>query len=593
MTAQQIKLKPFVFCIVLLLIWQPEPRLLAATAEENQTRAVQALRMCLEDSRGSAGPHSQLMNAMVRFYEDRQFRPAWMCPEGLTPQGAALFDALKSSSGPKTPELNTYIRHLDLILQDGRQWMPALSTTFPVDALLRVETGMTESALYYVIRHRTDNLLTTGNPLGPEAAAAPPAAAGLAEALEGSTWNALLKAAAPRQQPFLALQKALERYTAIQLLGGWPTIPEGNRILPGCKDSRVPLLRRRLVISGDAGLETLGMNAFYDDALAAGVRRFQHRHGLIADGVVGPATLAELNISVQERINQIKLNMLRWSRLPERLGQRYLIANIPGFRLDVVENHQVVRSMRTIVGKSGRPTPVISAMMTYLEINPYWNIPQQIARVDILPKIQNDPGFLLQNDIQVFDSWKENALPIDPLAIDWKRCSKTYFPFRLRQNPSTANALGRIKFIFPNRFSVYIHDTPSRSLFCKTNRSFSSGCVRIEDPLALAGELLAGQGWSKDKIEAKVKRGKRSVVVLKKPVPVYLVYMTTWTGEDDTIYFYHDLYGLDQRLREELIRPDDLQPVRPSDLMAIERVLEKSNDSAAAAPSGQNDAAGV
>lgn len=216
----------------------------------------------------------------------------------------------------------------------------------------------------------------------------------------------------------------------IRLLGGWPTIPEGHRIKPGCKNSRVPLLRQRLVISGDAGLETLGLDEVYDTQLVAGVRRFQHRHGLKADGVVGPATLAELNTSVQERIVQIKLNMLRWRRMPEQMGQRYLLANIPGFRLEIVENNQVVRSMRTIVGKPERPTPVMSAMMTYLEINPYWNIPQQIARTDILPKIDADALFLRHNGIEVFDSWREDAPALDPSTIDWKRCSEAYFPFR-------------------------------------------------------------------------------------------------------------------------------------------------------------------
>lgn len=592
MTRQAIKIKPFIIGIVLFLTWLPGPRLYAAAAEENQARAAQALRVCLENGGGFTDPQSLLMKAMIRFYEDRQFQPAWMSSEGLTPQGAALLAALKSSSGPDTSELNTFIRHLDLVLQDGREMMLSLSTYFPLDALLRVETGMTESALYLVIRDRTDDLLAPGKPLGPEAAADHPAAVGLAEALESPMWNALRNAATPRQKHFLALKRILERFQTIQLSGGWPTIPEGHRLRPGCKDSRVPLLRRRLVISGDAGLETLGTDEFYDHALVAGVRRFQRRHGLKTDGVVGADTLAELNTSVQERITQLKLNMLRWRRLPERLGQRYLMVNIPSFSLDVVENHKVVYSMRTIVGKPERQTPVMSAMMTYLTINPYWNIPQQIARMDILPKIHDDPGFLLNNGIQVFDSWREDAQALDPSAIDWKRCSQTYFPFRLRQNPSACNALGRIKFMFPNRFSVYIHDTPARSLFCKTNRSFSSGCVRIENPLTLAGCLLADQGWSEDKIEAKVKGRKRAVVVLKEPVPVHLVYMTAVAGEDDTVFFYHDLYSLDQRLREELNRPDDIQSVRASDLMAVDRIIEKSDDSAAA-PSRENDTIGT
>jgi L,D-transpeptidase YcbB len=291
----------------------------------------------------------------------------------------------------------------------------------------------------------------------------------------------------------VTLRKILKRYQAIKQSGGWPAIPQGPRLELGIEDPRVPLLRKRLIISGDLGAEWPRMDDSFDSALVEGVRQFQRRHGLEADGIVGRNTLAELNTTVQERINQIKLNLIRWHRLPERLGSRYILVNIPGFKLDVVENNRVVHSMRAIVGKRKRPTPVLSAMMIFLEINPYWNIPQKIARKDLLTKIQKDPGYLLRRHIQVFSSWKEGAEVLDPLDIDWQSYSKKNFPpFHLRQQPVPFNALGRIKFIFPNHHSVYIHDTPAKSLFDKNNRSFSAGCVRIEEPLTLAKYILAG-----------------------------------------------------------------------------------------------------
>lgn len=226
--------------------------------------------------------------------------------------------------------------------------------------------------------------------------------------------------------------------------------------------------------------------------------------------------------------------------------------------------------------KPDRRTPVLSAMMTYLEINPYWNIPQRIASSDILPKIHGNPRFLLQNSIQVFDSWRENASALDPLAIDWSRYSEAYFPFRLRQKPSSSNALGRIKFMFPNRFSVHIHYTPAKSLFSKNSRSYSSGCVRVEEPMALACDILAGQGWSPAEIQAKVKSRQRTVVVLKEPVPVHLVYMTVWAEENGSVNFYQDLYGCDQRLREELNRPQDIAPAWTDELLAVDRGIDTS-----------------
>jgi L,D-transpeptidase YcbB len=446
--------------------------------------------------------------------------------------------------------------------------------------LLKADFGMTQIALYFIIRDGIVYLpQKTGVP-GSDGARQPPMAEKLANGLQFSTWNALVRASIPREKPYLALKKSLERFETIQRLGGWPPIPEGKTIRPGRRDPRVPLLRKRLIISGDLGLESLGLDELLDAPLTEGVRRFQQRHGLKADGSVGPDTLAELNIDVQKRITQIRLNLERWRRISAQLGPRYLLVNIPGFRLDVVENHQIVESMRAIVGRTERRTPAMSAIMTYLEINPYWNIPQQIAGEDILPKIHDDPRYLLRQNIQVFDSWRKNAPALDPMAIDWMRYSKRYFPFRLRQEPSASNALGQFKFIFPNRFSVYIHDTPAKSLFSRNTRSFSSGCVRIEEPLALASYLLATQGWDSDEIEKRANSLKRKVVVLEHPIPVHLVYLTVWTDENGTIHFSRDLYGCDERRLEEPNGLDGIQPPSAADLIAIDRILEKNSDRA-------------
>jgi murein L,D-transpeptidase YcbB/YkuD len=566
---------PYIIGIMFFLLCQPGLRLQAGTVRYNQIQAVHALRRCLENMGGPMVPRSQLMGAVSRFYEDRQFQPAWMRPDGLTSEGADLLAALKSSPAPNPSELNVFIQYLETMLQDTQQ-LTAVTESLSPDTMLKAEVGITQCALFWVIRNSSNGLVFHEPPGDSQNTMAPPGAANLSDTLAPSVLEALLKAASPRHKSYMALKRALERYETIRMLGGWPTIPEGPRLEPGGRDPRVPLLRQRLVIAGDAGLETFGLNDRYDAALVAGVRRFQHRHGLRTDGVVGATTLAALNTGVEERITQIQLNMQRWCRLPQRLGERYLLANIPGFRLDVVENGQVACSMRTIVGKPERRTPVMSAMMTYMEINPYWNIPQKIASSDILPKIHDDPRFLQQNGIQVFDSWRESASALDPLAIDWSRYSEAYFPFRLRQEPSAVNALGRIKFMFPNRFSVYIHDTPAKALFSKDSRSYSSGCVRIENPVALASHILAAQGWSRYEIETKVKSRKRTVVVLKEPVPVHLVYMTAWAEEDGTVDFYHDPYEYDQGLLEELSRPHATEAAWVDELMTVNRFIEKS-----------------
>ncbi len=204
--------------------------------------------------------------------------------------------------------------------------------------------------------------------------------------------------------------------------------------------------------------------------------------------------------------------------------------------------------MRAIVGKKGRQTPIMSGRMTYLEFHPYWNIPRKIARRDILPKAIADPGYLVRQGIRVFDGWDGQAMELDPTHLAWEILSARSFPYRLRQDPSPVNALGQVKFIFPNRHSVYIHDTPGKALFLRQERHLSSGCVRVEAPLALAQYLLNDQGWDRDRLRDTISQGQRKTVVLDRPVPVHLVYFTAWADADGTVNFRGDIYGRDRDL---------------------------------------------
>ncbi|MBC2744014.1 MAG: L,D-transpeptidase family protein [Desulfosarcina sp.] len=204
--------------------------------------------------------------------------------------------------------------------------------------------------------------------------------------------------------------------------------------------------------------------------------------------------------------------------------------------------------MRAIVGKKRRQTPIMSDRMTYLEFNPYWNIPRKIARRDILPKVISDPAYLTRQGIRIFDSWDRQALELDPMTIEWEKISTRHFPYRFRQDPSDLNALGQVKFMFPNHHSVYIHDTPGKALFDQQERNFSSGCVRVEKPLALAQYLLSEQGWDRARLEATIAQGQRQAVVLDSPIPVHLVYFTAWVDEDETVNFREDIYERDRRL---------------------------------------------
>jgi murein L,D-transpeptidase YcbB/YkuD len=268
---------------------------------------------------------------------------------------------------------------------------------------------------------------------------------------------------------------------------------------------------------------------------------------------VGASTLAAMNVPVESRINQIELNLERWRWIPRNLGSRYLLVNIADYSLAVVENQTVVLDMRVVVGKAYRRTPVFSEKMKYLVLNPFWNVPVKIAVEDKLPIIRKNPLYLTQQHIKVFENWSEAAPEINPVVVDWHRLNSNYFPYRLRQDPGPLNALGRIKFMFPNKFAVYLHDTPQRGLFKKASRDFSSGCIRIEKPLELAKYLLRNDPqWPEQKITGTIESGVTTVVRIKDPIPVHLLYWTAWATETGTVHFGNDIYDRDPPLSRAL-----------------------------------------
>ncbi|HZC01403.1 MAG TPA: L,D-transpeptidase family protein, partial [Gammaproteobacteria bacterium] len=273
------------------------------------------------------------------------------------------------------------------------------------------------------------------------------------------------------------------------------------------------------------------------------------RHGLAADGVVGASTLAALNVPVGARIRQIELNMERWRWLPQDLGERYILVNIANFALDVVENGQSVLTMRVVAGKPTRRTPFFSAQMTYVVLSPHWYVPPTIAIQDKLPLIRRDPKYMARQNLKIFSDGPGGATRVDPRAIDWSSVSARNFPYRLRQDPGPRNALGRVKFMFPNSYHVYLHDTPSRELFARAERAFSSGCIRLEKPIELAEYLLRDDPrWSRQSILSSIDRGREQVVHLPAPIPVHLFYWTTWMSDEGVVHFRKDIYERDHVL---------------------------------------------
>ncbi len=374
----------------------------------------------------------------------------------------------------------------------------------------------------------------------------------------------------PTHSGYTDLRDALAKLRSLAADRGWPSIDPGETLRPGDRHVAVNGLRQRLTSSGDA--RPTGPDDdpfFFDAALESAVRQFQERSRLKVDGIVGLDTLGMLNVPVNRRIRQVVLNLERWRWLPHDLGTRYIIVNTADFRLKAVENGRVALQMRVVVGRPARRSPVFSADMTYLVINPYWNVPTTIAVEDILPELRKDVGYLAQRGIRVFQSWDVDAPEVDPAAVDWQAYHADRFPFWLRQDPGPYNALGRIKFMFPNPFAVYLHDTPNRSLFNRVQRDFSSGCIRVESPAALADFVLAGDDrWPPDVLAEMIEKGERRTIRLKQPVPVHLLYMTAWADDTGAIQFRKDIYDRDKALEAAL---NQRRPSKPPEFVRLSR----------------------
>jgi murein L,D-transpeptidase YcbB/YkuD len=330
----------------------------------------------------------------------------------------------------------------------------------------------------------------------------------------------------------------------------------------------------RLEASGDLATDEM-TGEIFDEALEEAVKRFQGRHGLAVDGVVGPRTLQALNRTAEEHLRLIKVNMERWRWLPRSLGDRFIRVNIADFDMELVEAGERIMEMRVMVGKDYRRTPVFSDVMTYLVINPYWNVPRSLAVEDKLPLIKQDPAYLAGQKMKVLSGWGADAREIDPLTIDWSEVTPETFTWRLRQDPGPKNALGQIKFMLPNKFNVYLHDTPSREAFDRPDRALSSGCIRLEKPIQLAEYLLRGYPeWTRPAILAAIEDGKEQTIRLLEPIPVHILYCTAWVEDTGEVNFRRDIYGRDTAVADALMS----RPPRPEDMMVLDETQSMGDE---------------
>ncbi|MCA8870131.1 MAG: L,D-transpeptidase family protein [Rhodobacteraceae bacterium] len=348
----------------------------------------------------------------------------------------------------------------------------------------------------------------------------------------------------PKQPEYARLMKEKALLERVVGNGGWgPKVP-GKTLKPGNKGAAVLALRARLT---QMGHKRLGNSDIYDKDLQMAVTRFQLDHGLNADGVAGPSTLQAVNTSAQTRLQQVIVGLERQRWLNYDLGKRHILVNQADFRAFVIDNGKVTLETRVVVGKQGRHrTPEFADEMTHMVVNPTWNVPKSIARKEYLPMLRKNPNSLGRQGINMTDA---SGRRVDPTTLDYSQFSENYFPFDLKQPPSNGNALGLVKFMFPNKFNIYLHDTPTKSLFSRDMRAYSHGCVRVQKPFDLAYTLLRPQTSDpKGTFQKALDSRRETVIDLVKPVPVYLVYHTAWVTPDGRANFRDDIYGRDRKI---------------------------------------------
>ncbi|MEP7324484.1 MAG: L,D-transpeptidase family protein [Gemmatimonadota bacterium] len=369
----------------------------------------------------------------------------------------------------------------------------------------------------------------------------------LSSSLRTTTFPAMVAPLLPRQKQYGELVTALAGYRQLAARGGWAAIPIPPRLKlrPGEVNSIIPMIRQRLAASGELRDSVFPDRFLYDSLLAGAVAHFQDLHGLETDSTIGAATVEAMNIPLDTRIAQIELNMERYRWLPDDLGQRYVLVNIPEYQLHAYDNGEEAFTMRVVVGKDfENPTPVFADSMSYIVFRPYWNVPTRIIKTEIVPAARKDSGYIGKHEYELL---RGNEV-IDPATINWAKIDTAHVNFRVRQKPGPANSLGLIKFMFPNQFDVYLHDTPARGLFRRAGRAASHGCIRVERPEQLAQFALSrNTDWNLKKIRDALHRtDPPEQVGLKQKVPVYIVYFTSFV-RDGTVRFRTDLYGTDSR----------------------------------------------
>ncbi len=537
-------MKRFVFILVAL------PFLLTGFDDPSSVRDI--IKKKIEEGASAkqvaaGGMILQSQEILPEFYKGIDFRPAWQDPKNRDDLLLSLEDAVSDGLLPGDYHL-TEIKRLLKETQDTENPDPV--------QLADLDLLMTDGILLYVthlIVGKVDQSSILPGWDIPKNEIPENAVERIKVVLQNRDVREAVLNLRPDLNFYRILRINLKRYRQIAAEGGWPAIPEGKTLKKGMSDPRIALIRKRLMITGDVHRQQTpdtGNNVF-DENLEKAVKHFQYRHNLNQDGVVGKNTLAAMNVPVGKKIDKIRVNMERTRWVGYDSPDDYIVVNIAGFNLRRIQKDSIVFYSRVIVGKKFHETPIFTGKIQYIILNPTWTIPHDIAVKETLAKIKRDPSYLSRYHMVIMNP---QGKILDPSKIDFNKYTENDFPFIVRQEPGPWNALGQVKFIFPNKYSVYLHDTPARGLFANEKRDFSHGCIRLDNKWGLMLNLLNDPSWNMERINKILATRKTTRIPLKKPEDIFLLYWTAG-AEHQNILFSNDIYNRDPAVLEALNRP--------------------------------------
>ena len=492
-----------------------------------------------------------------KVYKELLFTPVWMRENSLSPAAKELFayirnDNTLNKNGKLYKDSAILEKMAENMYAEGGNIYAKVSLEFKISQLYK---GYTDYAYFGSINWGAFNARISNlkvNDVSTEWVLHRPEvypAKMLGNAALGQSLKKQLDKAVPKAYHYKELQKELKKYLAMREDGGWDQVAVFKKLKPGRHSEGVYSLRERLRVTGDyVACDESEEDNRYDKCLQKAVKHFQARNGLKEDAVVGGVTLKELNKSVDERITTIRLNLDRLKWLNERESKRHVIINIPDFQLYFEEEGRLIQTMGVITGTPKHPTPIFSDTVEIIVLNPYWNVPKSIIQKEMIPKLMRNPNAMARQGIEIRSGWGKDAKKVSGGSVNWSqyRYSKN-MPYRFAQVPGYKNALGKVKFLFPNKFSVYMHDTPTKHLFKKNRRAFSHGCIRLQKPRELLRIFSTfNDNVDFDKSQKVLKGKKNSYIRLEEKVPVDVVYLTAWVDYDGKLQFRNDVYHYDE-----------------------------------------------